>query len=815
MQLVERELLEQRLIAHVETTVANGTLQSKICISSDALDAHNQIAPIRSHALEDALALLELLHRRHVEAQTSPTRTRNSRVQPFERLPAKQFEPVFLEMAGPRGLTSQHPTFRREHVLREVALRSPVPLTVEHTAALAEQFLSQEGILLTGLGARASQRFTTNDMLQCELRVIAHATESQGAGIACVDPEVANDVLNAWESVAKSKRLNDERREALRYLTTSGNGVDVLLGSAGAGKTNLMEAARDIWGAAGIPVIGTALRPVALGRLAEKTGIPTIPLATLIEQHDVHSLNRAVVIIDEAACVGTRMLDQLFTLARAAQAKVVLVGDPHQIAADEAAGAIPALERRLDTIQRLTGTRRQERIWERVALLNLRSGDLDAAIDEYIAHKRVFSAETTDQAHDQVIARFLNRFERNHAISPLTTDQSALIVARDAGAVDLLNRRVRTALRARGHLTGEEIQLPSGITIASGDLVFLLFTASYLNVQSGAIARVVHVNTQTGAVTISVANGTREVTRVIPAVYLANNQLAYAYALTVHDAQALKVAETMYLASPQATRDEAYTALSRGIRRNAIYVEPASTALPGQDVRAVLATRFGRSRAARMAIDVMLDSTHSTQRHFALSERLRNRVAVLQTTLTELDVALNASALSKKESAELAEKRKQAQRSLDQLDQQLKSLEMTVQQALNVAAIQGTTTVHREFAELNAIEPGLAQAFGDLAERYASVASHLANETVLADHVVIDVGDGVIFEADFLIRHPRGVYVKEVKAGKGTLTSAQRAAHPRMAKHGGTIVSGTIHDPASIKVGDTLGPTPVVREIWR
>ena len=53
----------------------------------------------------------------------------------------------------------------------------------------------------------------------------------------------------------------------VRRITTSGAGVEVVVGKAGAGKTFALDAAREAWQSAGYQVIGTALaaRAVHLG----------------------------------------------------------------------------------------------------------------------------------------------------------------------------------------------------------------------------------------------------------------------------------------------------------------------------------------------------------------------------------------------------------------------------------------------------------------------------------------------------------------------------------------------------------------------
>src|SRR5580658_2564887 len=127
-------------------------------------------------------------------------------------------------------------------------------------------------------------------------------------------------------------------------LTGSGDGAQVVVGRAGAGKTFALDGARAVWEAAGHPVVGTALAARAAAELQAGAGIPSTTvdrlLADLERPGPTSGLAyRSVVVVDEAAMVGTRKLARLLTAAERAHAKVVLVGDPRQLPEIDAGGA--------------------------------------------------------------------------------------------------------------------------------------------------------------------------------------------------------------------------------------------------------------------------------------------------------------------------------------------------------------------------------------------------------------------------------------------------------------------------------------------
>jgi hypothetical protein len=198
-------------------------------------------------------------------------------------------------------------------------------------------------------------RFTTRGLLLTEQRAVHRATQRRDDRLAVVaDPALPGS-------------LSAEQTAMVRRLTTSGAGVEVVVGRAGTGKTFALDAARQVWQDAGIPVTGVALAARAALELEESAGIPSTTLARLLAQADDHRHGSplqpgSVLVVDEAAMVGTRQLARLLDHAQTQRMKVVLVGDPHQLPEIDAGGLFRALATRLPAVE-LTDNRRQTERW--------------------------------------------------------------------------------------------------------------------------------------------------------------------------------------------------------------------------------------------------------------------------------------------------------------------------------------------------------------------------------------------------------------------------------------------------------------------
>ena len=191
------------------------------------------------------------------------------------------------------------------------------------------------------------------------------------AGIARPDAIIA--------ALTRAPGLADEQEAMVRRLCGDGPGVAVVVGKAGSGKTAALAAAHDAWQHSGLHVVGCALAGRAAQELQTAAGIPSHTIDRLLAwldtgDHHGRLTARSVLVVDEAGMVDTRTLARLVRHTTRARAKLVLVGDHHQLPEIGAGGVFRGLVDRLGPIT-LDTNRRQHQAWERAALDNLRDGD--------------------------------------------------------------------------------------------------------------------------------------------------------------------------------------------------------------------------------------------------------------------------------------------------------------------------------------------------------------------------------------------------------------------------------------------------------
>ncbi|MGI8622654.1 MAG: AAA family ATPase, partial [Solirubrobacteraceae bacterium] len=381
-----------------------------------------------------------------------------------------------------------------------------------------------------------------------------------GAEVAVVDEQTLSRAL-----AASDRPLTDQPAAAVRGVTTSGNGVDVVEALAGTGKTFTAGTIRHVYEDAGYRVIGIAPTGRAVRELAEEAQIAswTIDRALLsAEQYGDAFAPGTVIVLDEAGMAPTRGIERLLELAAAAGAKVIAIGDSGQLASVQAGGWLRAVGDRVGAHQ-LTQVMRQRDVDERAALARLHAGDPAAYLRWADQRERV--AVHTDAPGIEGALRDWRVALAEHG--PV----QAVLIARGQEARAVLNDAARAHQRASGAL-GVDVAYAT-VTLAAGDRVICRRNNVDVDVDNGTRGTV--RATHEDRVVIETDAGT---TRDLPARYVAEH-VEHAYCLTGHGMQGGTVEHATVLASVRdLTKGWAYTALSRAREQTRLHIDASDTA---------------------------------------------------------------------------------------------------------------------------------------------------------------------------------------------------------------------------------------------
>lgn len=434
---------------------------------------------------------------------------------------AERVGEVAAELAGPEGLTQRSARVDLRDALCGFAtalaegasadqletwasrlLHDPrrfVPVAAAPPAR-SEQIRTGDGRVVRAGGMGPS--FTTPELLAHEARLVAAHSDGLGAGVGVV----AEHDLEA--ALADRPTLRAEQAAMVEAITTSGHGVEVVVGGPGTGKTFALGAATAAWRSAGYRVLGACLQGGAAEVLGIEAGLDDqFTLARLLGECDRHGagyLAGAVVVVDESGMADTRQLSRLAAWAGEAGAKLVLVGDPDQIPEVGAGGAFAHLvERCGDAVVALRENHRQADPVDRDRLGLIRTGRSAAAIASARAAGRWHDADSADAARVGLLSAW-------HA-DPGTAASDKLLVATTVAEVERLNAAARALLDAEGRLGRRSLV----ITLSSptravdkrelrvGDRVRATRNNYLRRVRTGQVGTVVAIDTKGASVRVA------------------------------------------------------------------------------------------------------------------------------------------------------------------------------------------------------------------------------------------------------------------------------------------------------------------------
>jgi len=349
-------------------------------------------------------------------------------------------------------------------------------------------------------------------------------------------------------AMAARRTLTRDQRRMIDEVCLSPAGVLVIEGDAGVGKTYALEVCREAFDASGVEVVGCALAGRAAELLEEGSDIASTTVASTLHQLQVERLPYGgVLVVDEAGMLGDRQLAELVSLAARDEAKLVVVGDPFQLQPIEAGAPMRTLSDHIGRVE-LHENIRQQDAWERATLQLLRDGEARAAYREYERYDRIHDAHSVAERRVQVI--------EDHARLE-AGGLDTVILAQRRDEVATLNALAHARSVAEGRVHGPALTVGDK-EYQVGDRVICLANERSGAVSNGTRGVVTAVDIERQILTLE-----RPDKRQLTLDTTHYDAIDRGYALTVHKAQGMTADIALVVGSEGATREWAYTAMSR------------------------------------------------------------------------------------------------------------------------------------------------------------------------------------------------------------------------------------------------------------
>ncbi|WP_338835089.1 Ti-type conjugative transfer relaxase TraA [Bradyrhizobium septentrionale] len=445
-------------------------------------------------------------------------------------------------------------------------------------------------------GIREPAKYTTRELIRLEAEMAHRAVWLAGRSSHGVREKV---LAAAFE---RHDRLSEEQRVAIAHVAGEGR-IAAVVGRAGAGKTTMMKAAREVWEAAGYRVVGGALAGKASEGLEKEAGIASRTLASweLAWSNGREQLDdKTIFVLDEAGMVSSRQMALFVEAVVKTGAKLVLVGDPDQLQPIEAGAAFRAIVARTGYAE-LKTIYRQRAQWMRDASLDLARGRVAEALQAYGANGKLEARKFKAQAVTALIEDW------NRDYDPA---KSILILAHLRRDVRALNNMARAKLIERGLVEdGQAFCTEDGQRkFSAGDQIVFLKNEGSLGVKNGMIARVIEA--RSGWFAAIIGEGERQRRVEVDQRFYAN--VDHGYATTIHKSQGATVDRVKVLATLSLDRHLAYVALTRHRENVALYYGAISFGKAGG-----LTKILSQSRAKETTLDYERGPSYRAALRFA------------------------------------------------------------------------------------------------------------------------------------------------------------------------------------------------------
>lgn len=407
--------------------------------------------------------------------------------------------------------------------------------------------------------------YTSGAILAAEDRLLDAA---RSRTMAPVSIDVFERIAAAYDGP-----LDQGQRDLAKAFATSDRELLVGIGPAGAGKTTALKLANDALQAGGVRMIGLAPSAPAASVLSEAVGIEATTIHGFIVAHQQDEVAEKyalkpgdVIVVDEAGMAGTFRLDDVQKIASQYGAVVRGIGDDRQLSAVEAGGVLRLIDREVGSVQ-LEHVHRFADAGEAEASLRLRdpmrAGDPFAW---YQDNGRIVGGDS-----ERMTAAVFEGWQHD-----TLAGTRSLMLAPTATAVADLNARAQAFRISTGEVdTSRSVPLRDGLAAHVGDTIVTRRNDSDLRIQGGR-DRVKNGDLWTvtgirddGA--LDVAHAEHGAVIQLPAGYVTQH-VEVGYARTISRSQGLTTENTHVLGDATMSREDAYTALSRGKESNRLYL---------------------------------------------------------------------------------------------------------------------------------------------------------------------------------------------------------------------------------------------------
>lgn len=305
---------------------------------------------------------------------------------------------------------------------------------------------NQDKVIRLG-GFDGMDYYSTVSMQTTELRLSELAEKLANDGKHFVDPVFVD------KAIEEQLLLSTEQADVVRHAVSAGS-IKVIEGAAGSGKSTSALAIANTYKSAGLKVIGLAASWSAAGIIGRDANIESRAISGFISNVEKGSFNltaRDVLIIDEAGLLGSKDAEKLLSFAERFGCKIILMGEEKQLSPVAAGPALSIIMEKTG-VASIETIRRQHTQIQREIVAAFRVGETDVALQKLELEDGLSFHETKKSTMNAMVQDWAD-------YTHLNPDKSTLLLAVKNADVRQINAQVRSILRKRGIITGNDFSI--------------------------------------------------------------------------------------------------------------------------------------------------------------------------------------------------------------------------------------------------------------------------------------------------------------------------------------------------------------------
>ncbi|EER22343.1 AAA family ATPase [Rickettsia endosymbiont of Ixodes scapularis] len=401
--------------------------------------------------------------------------------------------------------------------------------------------------------------YTTQEIRDEELRILRIADK--------VNSQIHfNNVIKLKSAIDNLASVNEAQRESLQHILINNQGIRILQGRAGTGKSQVLAEAYKIATNHGQNIIGLSPTHKAASELKSKGYLQCHTVKGFLFKlyNGKADLPRdSLLVVDEAGMVSNSDYLELLKVARNNNCNLILAGDERQLTSVERGGMFAVLASKFGSYE-LSDIRRQSKAWAREMASCFARSDITGGLRLLAQHKCL----KIDHTLEESMARLINDWSN----SKFALNERLIITMRNV-EVDSINQGIRELLKSKGLLTGTEyrhhLSSEKHGDYMAGDRILFKVTNKDLQIENGEFA------------TITSVSNDKFVARTDSGKEIEFNpqdvSFKHGYASTVYKAQGASIKDVYVLHNLAGNSRNSYVAMTRHIEEVKLYYNKDST----------------------------------------------------------------------------------------------------------------------------------------------------------------------------------------------------------------------------------------------